>query len=125
MATKKEMEQMVDDICDAVNSVGYMTLKGWNKTVQLIAEDLKAGWCLQIGADGKVAKCEEAIKEAESDHVVTFQSDTFKKLMDGEINAKLFVGAHWKAREGHTWLDAVITKGSSPELIWFLDTVVG
>jgi len=122
MATKKEIELFVNDICDSINSVVYPTLKGWNKTVQLIASDLSTGWCLKIGTDGKVAGCEEAIKEAEADYVLDFKSDAFEKLMRGEINAEQFVGAHWKVTQA--W-EALVTKGSPAEVVWFLRSVVG
>ena len=122
MATKKEMENLINDMCDSINSVAYTTLKGWNKAVQLIASDLNTGWCIEIGTDGKVAKCEEAVKEAEADHVLTFKSDAFEKLMKGEVGAEQFVGAHWKVTQ--TW-DALVTKGSPTEVVRFLRSVVG
>ncbi len=85
-----EKEKMAEELLNrSVNNVNSKpgVLKGWGKTFHLFFDDIKVGYLVKVGMDGKVEKVTKVNKKSVAATTSVYDTPaTLKALMDGKMD---------------------------------------
>ena len=114
MATKEEMQKLLDGIVDKMNEVGPYVADDWGGSVQFIFPDLNTGWILKMAMDGTVEFLEEKIDEDFADGVLELDSDILVGIMNKTISTmEVKTDGRMKLRKSLEALGKVMLPASS------------
>jgi putative sterol carrier protein len=93
---QKLAEELANRMAERINQYAEV-MSGWGKAFQLIFTDADVGYWFKVGMDGKLEKLEKAIKSDQAVVTLSWDTETFKGILDKELNAQsAYVGGKIK-----------------------------